>query len=313
MKINQLLGMEEFHRMKLSLYPDESVYSICARYYLYTGHFARLAKIKRNNKLYSSLQNAFLLMSPVSLPVGSRWVRDSYFLEKHSAYPYFSHFILNPEHRKRFKRSILEGDPYILEKRLHPDHGRKLRLCPICVDEEVNKYGEPYWHRSHQLPGSIVCHIHNVLLVSECPICKESLADRNDPLPKVLPLFCSRGHSLHCTRSNRNKDFLTIANNNWLLLHMQRAIRFTRIRKTMFYFLKRDKVEQTHSFYTTIMYSKFLNRFGEETLSQIGLSDQDIVLPSLLGEEALINPLIYIIYMIYFSGSTDEFIKFNIN
>lgn len=51
--------MEEFHRMKLRLYPDESVYSICARYYLYSGHFTRLAKIKRNNKLYLSLQNAF--------------------------------------------------------------------------------------------------------------------------------------------------------------------------------------------------------------------------------------------------------------
>ncbi|WP_158659180.1 hypothetical protein [Paenibacillus polymyxa] len=41
------------------------------------------------------------------------------------------------------------------------------------------------------------------------------------------------------------------------------------------------------------MYSKFLSRFGEEMLSQIGLSDQDIVLPSLWGKEALINPLIY--------------------
>ncbi|ALA44035.1 hypothetical protein NLX82_27420 [Paenibacillus sp. A3M_27_13] len=57
------------------------------------------------------------------------------------------------------------------------------------------------------------------------------------------------------------------------------------------------------------MYSKFLSRFGEEMLSQIGLSDQDIVLPSLWGKEALINPLIYIIYMIYFSDSVANFLK----
>ncbi|OMF71531.1 hypothetical protein [Paenibacillus peoriae] len=115
--------------------------------------------------------------------------------------------------------------------------------------------------------------------------------------------------SLHCTHSNINNDLFTIAHNNWLLLHMQRAIRFTKIRKNMFYFLNRDKVEQTHSFYTTTMYSKFLSRFGEEMLSQIGLSNQDIVLPSLWGKEALINPLIYIIYMIYFSDSVANFLK----
>lgn len=306
-----MLGIEEFHRMKLKLYPDESVYSICARYYLYSGHSARLVKIKRNNKLYLSLQKAFLLMSPVSLPVGSRWVRDSYFLEKHCTYPYFSHFIVNPVQRKRFKHLILSGDPYVLERRVHPDHSRKLRLCPICVDEDVYKYGEPYWHRSHQLPGSIVCHIHNVSLVSECPVCKESLAERNDIIPKVLPLFCSRGHSLHCPYSNSNKDLFTIAHNNWLLLHMPRAIRFTKIRKTMFYFFDRDKVEKNDSFLTTTMYSRFLSRFGEEMLSQIGVSNKDIVLPSLLGEETLINPLIYIIYMIYFSDSAVNFLKLN--
>lgn len=97
--------------------------------------------------------------------------------------------------------------------------------------------------------------------------------------------------SLHCTHSNINNDLFTIAHNNWLLLHMQRAIRFTKIRKNMFYFLNRDKVEQTHSFYTTTMYSKFLSRFGEEMLSQIGLSDQDIVLPSLWEKRRWLIPL----------------------
>lgn len=89
------------------------------------------------------------------------------------------------------------------------------------------------------------------------------------------------------------------------------AIRFTKIRKTMFYFFDRDKVKKNESFYITTMYSRFLSRFGEEMLSQIGVSNKDIVLPSLLGKETLINPLIYIIYMIYFSDSAVNFLKLN--
>lgn len=38
------------------------------------------------------------------------------------------------------------------------------RFCPVCLREELEKYGEPYWHRLHQIPGVEICPVHCVLL-----------------------------------------------------------------------------------------------------------------------------------------------------
>jgi hypothetical protein len=38
------------------------------------------------------------------------------------------------------------------------------RLCPGCFEEDLKRHGEPYWHRSHQLPGVWVCLRHECFL-----------------------------------------------------------------------------------------------------------------------------------------------------
>jgi TniQ/Tn7-like transposition protein D len=40
-----------------------------------------------------------------------------------------------------------------------------LRLCPICAEEDKKAYGEPYWHRSHQVAGIATCYRHRIRLV----------------------------------------------------------------------------------------------------------------------------------------------------
>lgn len=40
----------------------------------------------------------------------------------------------------------------------------KLRLCPACALEELEKYGEYYYHRSHQVKSVHVCHKHGTAL-----------------------------------------------------------------------------------------------------------------------------------------------------
>lgn len=41
-----------------------------------------------------------------------------------------------------------------------------LRFCPTCSTEDIGRYGAPYWHCSHQLPGVTVCPIHRTNLLS---------------------------------------------------------------------------------------------------------------------------------------------------
>ena len=48
-------------------------------------------------------------------------------------------------------------------RRLWPEY---LRYCPICADEDSVLFGEPYWHRVHQLPGMAYCMKHRVRIMS---------------------------------------------------------------------------------------------------------------------------------------------------
>lgn len=41
-----------------------------------------------------------------------------------------------------------------------------LFFCPKCYEMDISKYGEPYWHRTHQLSGVFICPAHNEILMS---------------------------------------------------------------------------------------------------------------------------------------------------
>ncbi|MDX7951634.1 TniQ family protein [Lichenihabitans sp. Uapishka_5] len=42
----------------------------------------------------------------------------------------------------------------------------RLRYCPRCRDEDLERLGETYWRRSHQLPGVVACARHPAMLAT---------------------------------------------------------------------------------------------------------------------------------------------------
>jgi hypothetical protein len=50
-----------------------------------------------------------------------------------------------------------------------------LQVCPTCLEEDEAKLGAPYFHRSHQLLGTRVCHKHGGNLMRQCPGCGASV------------------------------------------------------------------------------------------------------------------------------------------
>jgi len=46
-----------------------------------------------------------------------------------------------------------------------------IRLCWDCLQEDIATHGEPYIHRSHQIPGVTVCWKHETELLVTCPHC----------------------------------------------------------------------------------------------------------------------------------------------
>ncbi|MBF8179798.1 TniQ family protein [Herminiimonas contaminans] len=77
------------------------------------------------------------------------------------------------------------------------------RLCPTCLDEDCQKYGEPYLHRAHQLPFVSVCYRHDDTLVSRCPACRAFL--QMEATFTSAPLICSCGHDYRKSAVTKNQ------------------------------------------------------------------------------------------------------------
>jgi hypothetical protein len=294
----------------IRLYPDESLYSICARIVFYSG----TSKTGKNN-LKSILDYSLkpfqpMEISPLTYFDSNQTVDELYLLEKHSSYPYYSHFALDEEKRELLERSIVEREFSITNQWLRPYKSKSsLQLCPVCLIEDSNTCGQPYWHRSHQLPGSIVCDIHNVMLLSECPKCAESLTPSHKHSPVITPFFCSQGHDLEHTITNTDETLLTVASNNRYLLESQKSMDFSVVREKMSILFSNEGISNGNSFYKYRITNKFNQRFNEAFIKQIGRSNETMKVSLFWNTKESIDPLFYVLFMIYFSDSVAHFLE----
>lgn len=153
-------------------YADELFYSFCARYHM----------MSRNPSPKDTIQDLFGVKSACAifdlpnrlnifysrLPDGSSLTPDR-IIQDHTLFPLFRPFLLQERAYQIFesmKRSDQGGS-------IHYRIGLMasaipsplfLRFCPECIDYDEKTYGEPFWHRSHQVSGVYICHIHNIWL-----------------------------------------------------------------------------------------------------------------------------------------------------
>lgn len=88
------------------------------------------------------------------------------------------------------------------------------RYCPRCLVEDVTTYGEPYVHRSHQLPIATVCATHGVPLRFSCPSCEVTVLPLNRSLLRAPTLQCQCGHDLsiaEAPQSSSHQSFLRLS------------------------------------------------------------------------------------------------------
>ena len=151
-------------------YPDELLYSACARY---DGRMRFPSRSHAIQEWFGKNATAIIdlpgrLKYLVSqLPPGHRYSLDR-LLEGHTLLPFYSPFLLPKrlQYVKQDMQNPAANRVYarigIIASRLR--HPERLRFCPVCVTEDRNKYGETYWHRLHQISCVEICPRHDVLL-----------------------------------------------------------------------------------------------------------------------------------------------------
>ena len=178
------------------IYPDELLYSQIARYHSRSG-YARyvytVSDIYQNGKLVHPNVDFVNKYTTDAM----NWITKSKSQEniafEHTMYPAYIRF-LPKQRRADAVNGILscEGNwknlmciPLLKEPRY-------IRYCPECAKEDREKYGETYWHRSHQIPRIRVCPEHSCFLEnSEIPVSSKTspgLYDAESNIPKDLKI-----------------------------------------------------------------------------------------------------------------------------
>lgn len=151
-------------------YPDELQYSVVARYHLRSNNSSPKWTLK---DVYGT-EN---VIATIDLPshIGELSRRNivknisvDQWINEHTFYPFYAPFM--PRNRAILLRKLMEsGDGSGIHTLVGItastfDRDSKILFCPSCYDEDVQQYGEPFWHRIHQLPGVWLCPIHGDIL-----------------------------------------------------------------------------------------------------------------------------------------------------
>ena len=180
-------------------YPDELLYSAFTRYYDKSGYgiYRAAAEDIYQNRLANP---DVLFLNPITNDLKSILIKQKSWediITRHTMYPYYGRF-LPPQRRRRAFQSLIDMDRKHKDALQMPKDGnsgnRCLRYCPLCCQQDREKYGETYWHRLHQMHDIRICPEHGCYLVdSEIPFCS-----------KKSPGFYSAECSIRSMEMNNN-------------------------------------------------------------------------------------------------------------
>lgn len=152
--------------------PDETLHSQVARYHRLSGNLDDRLTLREvfgsQSLVTTSLLPSHLRLMSSRLPERAETCADG-LLEQGTIFPYYRP-LLAPPQIARCLAAANSTDARDLKISLGMVAGRlggqnPLRLCDQCFVEDRNLYGTPYWHRTHQLPGVLVCPRHQCFLL----------------------------------------------------------------------------------------------------------------------------------------------------
>jgi len=150
-------------------YPDETLYSVFCRYWQKSGRpaFRVLSEEMFSRRIaLNTYMPQGIGMFTQNLPQKTGLTPD-YFIKNTTAFPYFSPFL--SEHKTTAYLEYLnrshpteKNDFFALGiGKLRQPKNLHLRFCDGCRKDDIDRFGEAYWHRAHQMGGVLMCHRHN--------------------------------------------------------------------------------------------------------------------------------------------------------
>lgn len=151
-----------------TIYPDELLYSQLARYHTRSGNLAYIFTAEQLFQVKTVRPDVEFLnyYTPEALSVITSTMSLDEIIMKHTMFPYYGRFLKVERRTKAFDSLVNMRTDY---RRLLPIPKNKtvryLRYCPVCVQNDRERFGETYWHRVHQMVGVDICPFHHCRLI----------------------------------------------------------------------------------------------------------------------------------------------------
>ena len=207
-------------------YPDELLYSVIARYIVHAGVKDAITVVVQIFGRKMIARVGFLgSLDRVSEHTWPVWqMTGAEIANKLTLFPYYSHFM--PDSRTMKCLDLLRSDYCTglpLKLGLTGSHvklPRFLRFCKTCRENDLLKYGETYWRRSHQLAGVLVCPEHGEPLIDTNALMQPS--GRKEYIDATLITADAKSENSNDTLSDRESSIaLKIAIRCREILHGQ--------------------------------------------------------------------------------------------
>lgn len=149
-------------------YPNEWWYSTLCRYHIRSGHAKQQTTIRELFNGYPKAAMGTLFPNSTVHQIISQlpppWnCRD--IILHHTLFPYYVRMYPLAKKAKMLE-TLCRGESVSLTHiwKATTKKAWSLRYCPACVRADMEKYGEAYWHREHQLSLAMTCCVHHCRL-----------------------------------------------------------------------------------------------------------------------------------------------------
>ena len=295
-------------------YPDELLYSVVARYHLRAGNSSTKCTLREVYGTENVIPTTDLPSHLDSLNA-IQAVSEDQWIDNHTFYPYYAPFM--PRDRALLLRQLMKSSD---GSGIHALVGitastvarsSHLHFCTACYEEDIERYGEPYWHRVHQLAGVKICPTHGYPLQR----ITSPMSDRHGLT--ALPISRGKFESIPIIM-NLNEhvkgQLLGIASDIQLLIQMKDTQVFFNSRRLLMHRLSEmglvtpgARVRQRK------LQEQFVTFYGRDLLKMLECvpqqNDHSWLASTTRSMRYVVHPLRLMLLLRYLYGSFSEFLK----
>lgn len=295
-------------------YPDELLYSVVSRYHLRTGNSSTKCTL---GEVYGTVNVIPTKDLPSHLDSlnAIQAVSEDQWIDNHTFYPYYAPFM--PRDRALLLRQLMKSSD---GSGIHALVGitastvarnSHLHFCIACYEEDIERYGEPYWHRVHQLAGVKVCPTHGYPLQR----ITSSMSDRHGLT--ALPISRDKFESIPIIMNLKEHvkgQLFGIASDIQLLIQMKDTQVFFNSRRLLMHRLSEmglvtpgARVRQRK------LQEQFVTFYGRDLLKMLECvpqqNDHSWLASTTRSMRYVVHPLRLMLLLRYLYGSFSEFLK----